>query len=64
MSRWIHGRLYSLAWWASYHRWDWLCALIYRYRCPYPISPRHFSTRRCFELGDCGCDNAERFKRR
>lgn len=54
--------LYRLAWRASYYRVDWLAALIYRYRCPHPISEEGINPRRCFDRGECGCDNAERFR--
>lgn len=32
-----------------------------RWRCPVPIG-REKSARACFEAGECGCDNAERFR--
>lgn len=51
--------LYKLAWWASGRRIDWLCAIIYRYRCPHPIIDDH-SVRACINGGHCGCDNADR----
>lgn len=58
----MNSILYRLAWWASGRRIYWLALLIYRYRCPYPISTKHYSPRTCFKLGDCGCDNADRFR--
>lgn len=50
--------LYRLAFWASRHRIAWLPAIIYRFRCPYPIIEDH-SVRACIDGGHCGCDNQE-----
>jgi hypothetical protein len=61
MRFWFYSKLHELAWWASYRRIDWLWKIIYRYACPYPTSPRHYSARGCFKTGDCSCENERRF---
>lgn len=48
--------LYRVALWASWHRIDWLAALIYRVICPYPLIDDK-SARACIRAGLCGCDN-------
>ncbi len=53
--------LHRVAWWASVRRIEWLHALIYRYRCPYPLNG-HNSARACFKAGECGCCNQGRFR--
>lgn len=56
----MNQTLHRIAWWASMHRVDWLCRLIYRYRCPYPIDG-HNSAPACVRAGICGCSNYPRY---
>lgn len=56
----------ELLWLAIRWRIDWLVALIYRRYCPYTsrmMRERGFHLARdCVRLGDCGCDNQDRYR--
>lgn len=53
--RLLHRLLFRLTFGTRYEPW------LYRWFCPYPIAG-NVTARSCYRSGDCGCDNAWRYK--
>jgi hypothetical protein len=48
--------LHQIVW-----RWPFMGGIIFRYACPYPLSEKHFRARHCCRMGECGCNNSDRY---
>lgn len=71
MKRWLEIRGQRLCMWLACMRvdhgqpWGWFetawVAIWWRHYCPRPVIA-DWTARACFESGNCGCDNADRFR--